>query len=205
MMAIVVASVAFLPPILWSQWGPALVGRALSTRLHTSVTVQRVTGGGWRSVEIQHLTMAESAAPHALPLLQFERLTIDRGLLPLLFSTKPVALRIDSVDLQLRQQQDVRTPLARGAPHAWDAERGATGLGEGRDPKACLWRLGRRAWGGLSAFGGCSSWFFWLCMGLLVFHDVSGCLWSFWLFMVLSVLVLSGVSWGLSSLRACGA
>jgi hypothetical protein len=74
--------------------------------------VHRVTGGWWSGLEIQQLIIAESATPQAPPLVQVERLVVNRALLPLFLSTRPVALHVDSVDVYLRQQPDGRWNLA---------------------------------------------------------------------------------------------
>jgi hypothetical protein len=98
--------VGILPVLLLAQWGPYALERALSAYLHTSVTVQRVTGGWWNGVTVHQLAVAEDPTAPAPTLVRVGRLTINLPVLALLFSSKPLALHLDEVRIQLRRRQD---------------------------------------------------------------------------------------------------
>jgi hypothetical protein len=50
--------VGILSALLLVQWGPYVLGRVLSAYVHTSVTVQDITGGWWNGLTIHQLTVA---------------------------------------------------------------------------------------------------------------------------------------------------
>jgi hypothetical protein len=93
-------------------WEPYVLGRALSAYLHTSVTVQGVTGGWWHGVTVHQLTVAEDSTPQAPMLVRVDNLTVNLPLMSLLLSTKPITLRLDGVRIDLRRRQDGQWNLA---------------------------------------------------------------------------------------------
>jgi hypothetical protein len=106
MLAAAVLLVGVLPALMLAQWGPSVIGRALSAHLHTSVTVQRVTGGWWNGVTIPQLAVAEDPIPQAPTFMRVERLTINLPIVSLLFSSKSLTLHLDGVRIDLRRRQD---------------------------------------------------------------------------------------------------
>jgi hypothetical protein len=95
-----------LAALMLVPWEPYVLGRALSTYLHTTVTVQRVTGGWWHGLTIQQLTIAEDRTPQAPTLVRVEQLTVNLPLVSLWLSTKPLALHLETVHIGLRRRQD---------------------------------------------------------------------------------------------------
>ena len=95
-----------LPALLLAQWGPYFLGRALSAYLQTSVTVQGVTGGWWNGVTVHQLTVAEDRTPRASTLVRIEHLTINLPVVALLFSSKPLTVRVTDVHIDLHRRQD---------------------------------------------------------------------------------------------------
>src|SRR5215475_5023617 len=104
--AAAVLLVGVLPALLLAQWGPYFLGRALSAYLQTSVTVQGVTGGWWSGVTLHQLTVAEDPTPQAPMLVRVDRLTVNRPLVSLLLSTKPIPVRLETVPIELQRRQD---------------------------------------------------------------------------------------------------
>jgi hypothetical protein len=103
--------VAILPALLLALWGPSILERALSTYLHTSVTIQEVTGGWWSGMTVHQLTVAEDPTPQAPMLARVDTLTVNLPLVFLLLSTKPIPVHLDTVHIDLRQRQDGRWNL----------------------------------------------------------------------------------------------
>jgi hypothetical protein len=89
--------VAILPTLTLALWGPSLLGRALSTYLQTSVTVQAVTGGWWSGVTVRQLTVAEEPTPQAPMPARIDTLTVHLPLVFLLLSRKPIPVHFDSM------------------------------------------------------------------------------------------------------------
>jgi AsmA-like C-terminal region/Domain of Unknown Function (DUF748) len=108
----VVLLVGFLPALTLAQWGPYVLGRALSAYLHTSVTVQGITGGWWSGLTVHQLTVAEDRTAQAPMLVRVDNLTVNLPLVSLLLSTKPITLRLDAVRIDLRRHQDGQWNLA---------------------------------------------------------------------------------------------
>src|SRR5262245_3446268 len=104
--AAVVLVVGILPTLMLALWGPSVLGRVLSTYLQTSVTVQGVTGGWWSGVTVHQLTVADDPTPQAPMLVRVDRLTVNRPLVSLLLSTKPITVRLDTVHIDLQRRQD---------------------------------------------------------------------------------------------------
>ena len=104
--AAAVLLVAILPALILALSGPSVLGRVLSDFLHTSVTVQRVTGGWWSGMTVHQLTVAEDPTPQAPMLVQVGTVTVTLPLVSLLLSTKPIPVHLDAVDIALG---DVRT------------------------------------------------------------------------------------------------
>ena len=77
MVAGVLLLVGVLPPLMLAQWGPYILGRALSAYLQRSVTVQGVVGGWWNGMTLQQLSVAEDPTPQAPTLVRIEQLTIN--------------------------------------------------------------------------------------------------------------------------------
>jgi hypothetical protein len=98
--------VGILSALLLVQWGPYVLGRMLSAYVHTSVTVQDITGGWWNGLTIHQLTVAEDPTPQAPTLVRIEQLTINLPIISLLFSSKPLALHLDDVRIDLRRHQE---------------------------------------------------------------------------------------------------
>jgi hypothetical protein len=105
-LAAAVLLVAILPALMLALWGPSFLGRALSAYLQTSVTVQGVTGGWWSGVTVHQLTVAEDPTPQAPTLVRVEHVTVNLPVVSLLFSSKPLILRLDDVHIDLRRRQD---------------------------------------------------------------------------------------------------
>jgi hypothetical protein len=108
--------VGVLPALLLAQWGPYFLGRALSASLQTSVTVQRVTGGWWNGVTVHQLTVAEDLTPQASTLVRITSLTINLPVVTLVFSSKPLIVRVTDVHIDVRKRQDGQwnlTPLLK--------------------------------------------------------------------------------------------
>jgi hypothetical protein len=107
---LVIAAVALLvgvlPMLILAQWGPYFLGQALSAYLQTSVTVQGITGGWWNSVTVQQLTVAEDRTPRASTLVRSKTLTINLPVVALVFSSKPLVVRVADVHIDLRRRQD---------------------------------------------------------------------------------------------------
>jgi hypothetical protein len=115
-LAAAVLIVSVLPALMLAPWGPYVLGRALSTYLHTAVTILGVTGGWWNGVTVHQLTVAEQPTPQAPTLVRVEQLTVNLPLVSLLLSSKPIALHLDTVHLDLRRRQDGQwnlTPLLK--------------------------------------------------------------------------------------------
>src|SRR5882724_3929341 len=104
--AAAVLLVGSLPALILALWGPSVLGRALSTYLQTSVTVQGVTGGWWSGVTVHQLTVAEDQTPQAPVLVRVDTLTLNLPLVFLLLSTKPITVRLDTVHIDLHRHQD---------------------------------------------------------------------------------------------------
>ncbi|MCZ6643458.1 MAG: hypothetical protein O7F71_17945, partial [Gammaproteobacteria bacterium] len=104
--AVVVLCIVFLPQFILVQWGPSVLGRVLSKQLHTSVTVEGITGGWLSGLEIQRLEVAESPEPQAPMLLRMERLTLNLAAGWLLVTSEPIVLRIDDLNVHLRRRDD---------------------------------------------------------------------------------------------------
>src|SRR5262245_51163533 len=98
--------VTMLPALILELWGPSILGRALSTYLHTSVTVQQVTGGWWSGVTVHQLTIAEDLTPQAPVLARIDTLRLNLPLVFLLLPGKPIPVRVETVHIDLRQRQD---------------------------------------------------------------------------------------------------
>ena len=94
--AVVVLCIVLLPQFILVQWGPSILGSVLSKQLHTSVTVEGITGGWLSGLEIQRLEVAESPEPQAPMLLRMERLTLNLAAGWLLVTSEPIVLRISS-------------------------------------------------------------------------------------------------------------
>jgi hypothetical protein len=95
-----------LAALMLVPWEPYVLGRALSTYLHTTVTVQGATGGWWHGLTIQQLTIAEDRTSQAPTLVRVEQLTVNLPLVSLWLSTKPLALHLETVHIGLRRRQD---------------------------------------------------------------------------------------------------
>src|SRR6516165_4208383 len=104
--AILALLVVFLPQFALRQWGPSLLGRVLSTQLHTSVTVAHITGGWLSGLELRGLAVAESPKPQALTLVHVERLTLNLPALWLLVTSDPIVLRVEDLSVNLRRRDD---------------------------------------------------------------------------------------------------
>jgi hypothetical protein len=104
--AAAVLLVGVLPALILAQWGPYVFGRLLSAYLQTSVTVHEVSGGWWSGLTVRQLSAAEDQAPQAPTLLRVEQATVDLPIVSLLFSSKPIALHLDTVHIDLRRRQD---------------------------------------------------------------------------------------------------
>src|SRR5215510_13531258 len=98
--------VGVLPVLVLAQWGPYVLGRALSASLHTSVTVQGVTGGWWNGVTVHQLTVAEDLTPQAPTLVRIQSLTINLPVVALVFSSKPLIVRVADVYIDIHRRQD---------------------------------------------------------------------------------------------------
>src|SRR5262245_60156355 len=103
---ILVLLFVFLPQFALRQWGPSLLGRVLSTQLHTSVTVEHITGGWLSGLELRGLAVAESPDPQALTLVHVERLTLNLAALWLLVGSDPIVFRMDDPTINLRRRDD---------------------------------------------------------------------------------------------------
>src|SRR5206468_11939148 len=98
--------VGVLLALLLAQWGPYFLGRALSAYLQTSVTVQGVTGGWWNGVTVHQLTIAEDRTPRASTLVRIKSLTCNLPVVALVFSSKPLIVRLADAHIDLRRRQD---------------------------------------------------------------------------------------------------
>jgi hypothetical protein len=108
--------VGLLPALMLAQWGPYILGRVLSAYLQTSVSVQGVVGGWWDGVTLQQLSVAVDRTPQAPTLVRVEQLTVNRPVVALLFSAKPLALHLDGIHFDLRRGDDGQwnlTPLLK--------------------------------------------------------------------------------------------
>ncbi len=104
--ALVAICVAAVPPVVLTLWGPQVLGRTLSAVFHTSVTVQRVTGGWWSGPVLHQLAIAESPTPGAPVLVRITRLAVNRALVPLVLSSTPIAVTLDDVSLHVQRHAD---------------------------------------------------------------------------------------------------
>ena len=110
--AALVSLIVFLPPLLLIQWGPSLLGTVLSTTLHTSVTIEAITGGWLSGLELRGLAVAESPEPQAPTLLRVERITLNLPAVWLLMSSDPIALRLAELSVNLRRRHDGQWNIA---------------------------------------------------------------------------------------------
>src|SRR4030095_661056 len=92
--AALVSLIVFLPQFLLIQWGPRLLGTVLSKQLHTSVTVEGLTGGWLNGPEVRGIGVAESPESSAPRPLRLERLALNLAVVWLLVSSEPVVLRL---------------------------------------------------------------------------------------------------------------
>ena len=115
--AILALLVVFLPQFALRQWGPSLLGRVLSTQLHTSVTVAHITGGWLSGLELRGLAVAESPKPQALTLVHVERLTLNLPALWLLVTSDPIVLRVEDLSVNLRRRDDGQWNIAALSAH----------------------------------------------------------------------------------------
>ena len=109
--------VGVLPPLMLAQWGPYILGRALSAYLQRSVTVQGVVGGWWNGMTLQQLTSLRIRHHRRRRSCGLNSLTINLPLVSLLLSSKPMALHLEAAHIDLRKRQDGQwnlTPLLRG-------------------------------------------------------------------------------------------
>jgi len=95
-----------LPALMLAQWGPYLLGRVLSAYLQTSVSVQGVSGGWWNGLTVHQLTISEDSTPQAQTLLHVEQLSVNMPLVSLLLSSRPLALRLDAMHIDLHRRRD---------------------------------------------------------------------------------------------------
>jgi hypothetical protein len=68
--------------------------------------VQGVTGGWWNGVTVHQLTVAEDLTPQASTLLRIEHLALNLPVVALLFSSKPLTVRLAGVHIDLHRRQD---------------------------------------------------------------------------------------------------
>lgn len=109
---VLVCLIVFLPQLILVRWGPRLLGKTLSKQLQTSVTVEGITGGWLRRLEIRGIEVAESPTPQAPRLLRLERISLNLGAVRLLASADPIALRLEDLTVNLRHRDDGQWNLA---------------------------------------------------------------------------------------------
>jgi uncharacterized protein involved in outer membrane biogenesis len=80
--------------------------------LQTSVTVEGITGGWLRGLEIRGIEVAESPTSQAPRLLRLERITLNMGAVRLLASADPIALRMEDLTVNLRRRDDGQWNMA---------------------------------------------------------------------------------------------
>src|SRR5215510_6602221 len=115
--AMLVLLCVFLPQFVLGHWGPSLLGRVLSTQLHTSVTIEAITGGWLSGLELRGIAVAESPEPQALTLLRVERLTLNLAAVWLLVSSDPIVLRMEELSVNLRRRDDGQWNIAALLAH----------------------------------------------------------------------------------------
>ena len=114
---ILVFLVVFLSQFVLGQWGPSLLGRVLSTQLHTSVTIEDITGGWLSGLALRGIAVAESPEPQALTLVRVERLTLNLAAVWLLISSDPIVLRLEEISVNLRRRDDGQWNIAALLAH----------------------------------------------------------------------------------------
>src|SRR5262245_10460365 len=98
---ILVCLVVFLPQFVLGHCGSCLLGSTRSGHFRTSVTIEEITGGWLRGLELRGLAVAESPEPQAPALLRVERLTLNLAAVWLLVSSDPIVLRMEELSVNL--------------------------------------------------------------------------------------------------------